>query len=134
MTTASSVSSNLEIMKKPLSERYILKYWTKGARRLYGKMGIYAVYTKEGYCLYIGQSVDLGKRVLRFFKPRSVDISFGPRTTKPIIFTSRSGEKVKYFNCYVEVTTINSRYKLDKFERLMIDIKRPIYNILLMGK
>ena len=121
-----SISSTIE------SKRMILRYWTKGARQLYKACGIYTVYSKDGNCLYVGQSVDLGKRVLRFFKPREGTV--GPRTSKPIRFTLPDKSVETWHGCYVEVTTIQSKHRLDSFERTMIAIYKPIYNQLLKYK
>ena len=104
-----------------VSKRLLLTKWTKGARHLYGKMGVYTVYSKEHQCLYVGKSIDLGKRVLRFFKPRR----------KRCLAPSICFKGTTYKDFYIEVTTILNGYKLDAFERTMIAIKNPLYNILL---
>ena len=114
------------------SSRFVVHSWTKPCRKLYGAVGIYTVYELEtSLCLYVGQSIDLGRRVRRFFtidKPGQL-----PSDKKQACFVHINGDNtwVKHFPVFLEITTIANRYHLDKFERTMIAIKKPIYNQLL---
>lgn len=110
--------------------------WSRACRELYGRSGIYSVYcVKTERCLYVGKSTDLGKRILRFFSPRAA-------RPAPIVFKGSIGAASRHEqttnllsytskDIYVEVTTFENEWKLDAFERSMIGIKKPMFNILL---
>ena len=106
----------------------VIKAWGKPCRRLYKKMGVYSLHNRAGWCLYVGQSTNLGKRILRFFNLRNKGRFY------PVSFDNDCGiSDIKYFGeeLYLEVDTINNIHLLDRFERTMIGIKKPHYNILL---
>lgn len=126
MSKAHGANRRTIITKSVKSSRFVIHSWTRGCRELYGAIGIYSVYDAESkLCLYIGQSIDLGKRVRRFFKD-----TFG-RSSKKAYFIQRSGERSVFHTVFLEITTIDNAHHLDKFERTMIGIKKPVYNLLL---
>jgi len=126
------------VSKSENSTRLVIHKWTEQCYLLYGECGIYSVYeVGTNKCLYIGKSTDLGKRVLRFFKPRERRAHPHPffplLAPKPFPAQVQSADKITktYYDVYLEITTISNRYKLDSFERLMIAVKQPEYNKLL---
>ena len=120
------------ISKSEKSTRLVIHKWTKGCRQLYRAAGVYTVYdTTLGLCLYVGQSTDLGKRVRRFFN-REFNHPTGLNAGAPVfIYKGEDGRVMKHQPVFLEITTISNLHHLDKFERTMIAIKRPVYNCLL---
>ena len=105
----------------------IISKWTKRCQGLYNKMGVYSVYHQGKTCIYVGKSTDLGKRILRFFNPRT-----GKR-----LIEFKDGDITACLhldNIHLEVSVIYNVHKLDSFERTMIAIKKPMYNKLLNYK
>ena len=116
------------ISKSELTTRLEFDHWTKRCRQLYGAVGVYSVYDKQTkLCLYVGQSTDLGRRLRRFFaNPISSE-------TKRASFTyhNEDGTKVHHCDTYLVINTIKNLYHLDKMERTIIAVNKPVYNKLL---
>lgn len=144
------------ISKSENSYRLLIREWQKPCRVLYGKCGIYTVYEHNtNVCLYVGKSTDLGKRCLRFFKPRTRvytrPIGLLSLYDTPNAFNAFKqrfeavhgeeiptlaipnclGKVVRFYQVYLDVTTISNVHWLDRFERTLIAIKKPLYNNLL---
>lgn len=142
----------VDISKSENSLRLVIRAWIKPCRALYSKAGVYSVYdASDNRCLYVGKSTDLGKRCLRFFKPRTkvyskpIGMMQAPKVNvQKNRFEAVAGEEiptacflnyeqqtVKLHKVYLEVTTISNIHWLDRFERTMIAIKKPFYNQLM---
>lgn len=130
---------NLSDSEKSLSMK--IERWSKKCWKLYERWGVYTCYRKrDGVCLYVGQSINLGERVSRFFRK-------GARrglATRPMLQENVSNNKqflvmqtILKEPFFLEITTMGvnpawafsiRREKLDKLERAIIGIKKPLLN------